>query len=88
MAITLELPQDIEQQLREEWNGNLPHKILEAIAAEGYRQGTLSRGQVSELLSLSFQDTEIFLKEREAYSPLSLQEVEQGRTALAGLRRR
>jgi len=55
---------------------------------EGYRQGALSRGQVSELLGLSFQDTEAFLKEREAYSPYSMEEVEQGRTELEGLLKR
>ena len=68
MAITLELPHEIEQQLQEAWNGNLSRKILEAVAVEGYRQGVLSRGQVSELLDLSFYDTEAFLKERKACS--------------------
>jgi predicted HTH domain antitoxin len=88
MAITLELPQEIEQQLEEAWNGDLPRKILEAVAVEGYRQGVLSRGQVSELLRLSFHDTETFLKEHEAYSPFSMEEVEKGRVALEGLLKR
>lgn len=55
---------------------------------EGYRKGALSRGQVSELLGLSFHDTEAFLKAREAYSPFSAAEVEKGRAALEGLRQR
>jgi predicted HTH domain antitoxin len=85
MTITLELPQDIESQLLEEWNGQLSHKILEAIAVDGYRQGTLSRGQVSELLSLSFTDTETFLVERAASSPFDWEDLEQGRAALENL---
>ena len=88
MAITLELPQEIELQLQEEWNGELARRVLEALAVEGYRQGVLSRGQVSELLGLSFQETEAFLKTREAYSPYSLEEVERGRAALEGLLKR
>ncbi len=88
MAITLDLPPEIEQQLEAEWNGDLSRKILEAIAVEGYRQGALSRGQVSELLGLSFHDTEAFLKERKAYSPYSAEDVEKGRAALESLLKR
>jgi predicted HTH domain antitoxin len=43
---------------------------------EGYRSGDLSAGQVAELLNLSVWETEIFLKEREAFlhcSPEDLQ---------------
>ena len=85
MTITLELPQQIEMQLLEEWNGQLSLKILEAVAVDGYRQGTLSRGQVSELLGLSFADTETFLAERAACSPLGLEDLEKGRAALESL---
>lgn len=85
MAITLELPQDIQQQLEEAWNGDLSRKILEAVAVEGYRQGTLSRGQVSELLGLSFYETETLLKERKAYSPYSIEDFEEDRLAVEHL---
>jgi predicted HTH domain antitoxin len=88
MAITLELPDEIEQQLQEEWNGDLPRKILEAVAVEGYRQGALSRGQVGELLGLSFHDTEAFLKGRDASPPYSVEDIEKGRVALEGLPKR
>ncbi len=85
MAITLELPREIQQQLEEAWNGDPSRKILEAIAGEGYRQGALSRGQVSELLGLSFQETEALLRERQAYLPHHLEATERGRKALEGL---
>ena len=88
MSITLDIPPEIERQLREEWNGELTRKILEAVAAEGYRRGTLSRGQVSELLSLSFQETELFLYEREACPPCTTEHLDQGRVALESRLRR
>ena len=56
--------------------GNLSRRALEALVVEGYRSGDLSAGQVAELLNLSVWETEIFLKEREAFlhcSPEDLQ---------------
>ncbi len=66
MSVTIELPEEIEQQLETEW-GNLPRRALEALAVEGYRSGALSAGQVAEMLTLSVWETEKFLKEHEAY---------------------
>jgi predicted HTH domain antitoxin len=40
---------------------------LEALALEGYRDGTLSREQVGRILGLAFGETEAFLKARQAY---------------------
>ncbi|MGO8673557.1 MAG: UPF0175 family protein [Capsulimonadaceae bacterium] len=45
----------------------MPHGVLGTIDVEGYRQETLSRSQVGELLSLNFWETEEFLKARDAY---------------------
>lgn len=66
MPITIELPEEIEQQLETAW-GNLPRRALEALAVEGYRSGDLSAGQVAEMLGLSVWGTEKFLSERKAY---------------------
>jgi len=63
MAVTIALPEPIEQQLRRAW-GNLDRKALEVLAIEGYRAEALSAGQVAELLGLSVIETEAFLKER------------------------
>ena len=49
----------------------------EAVAVEGYRDGTLTRGQVGRLLGLSFWETEAFLKERQAYLPYTEEDLEQ-----------
>jgi len=62
MRVEIDLPEDILRELERAWQ-NLPRRALEAIAAEAYRSGALSRGQVGTLLGLSFFETEAFLKE-------------------------
>ena len=74
MTITLEMPQTSERQLQKEWNGELPRMILESVAAEGYRQGKLSRGAVSEMLGLCWHDTEAFLKEKNVVPPETVED--------------
>lgn len=82
MTITLEIPEEIGRQLEAAWNGDPTRRILEALAIEGYRQGTLSRRQVSEMLGLSFYETEGLLKERDAVPPCSMDEVDCGLRSL------
>ena len=85
MTITLEIPQSIERLLEKPWSAELPHKVLESLAAEGYREGALSRGQVSELLGLSFQETELFLKSRGASLAFSMEDQDVDNDALERL---
>lgn len=47
MRVTIELPQDVAEQLQHEW-GDISRHILESIAAEGYRSGQLTALQVQE----------------------------------------
>lgn len=63
MPVTINLPEDIEHQLEAQW-GNLPRRVLEALAIEGYCHEALSAGQVAEVLGLSIWETESFLKQR------------------------
>jgi len=58
---------------------------LEMFALEGYRAGELSRGQVSELLDLEFNETEQFLKEHKAVIPLTLEEFQRDSEGLEKL---
>lgn len=67
MTITIDLPDEIEVQLATKWRDELPRKILEAIALEGYREDALSHRQVGELLALDRWQTDAFLKEHGAY---------------------
>ena len=61
MAVTIELPQEIEQLLKSEWP-DLPRRALEAVVLEGYRDGVISRGKVAEILGMTFSESEAFLK--------------------------
>jgi hypothetical protein len=49
MAVKIELPEDIEQHLKQKW-GDLPRHALESMAIEGYRARVLSRSQVRRML--------------------------------------
>lgn len=71
MAITIQLPDDIQHALEAAWE-NLPRRALAALAVEGYRSGALTRGQVGKLLDLNFWETEEFLKERNALLTLNI----------------
>ena len=78
MSVTIELPEQIEHQLKNQW-GDLPRRALEALAVEGYRAEILSRAQVGEMLNLNFWETEAFLKERSAYLHYTIEDLEQDR---------
>jgi len=79
--IAVELPEDIAKRLETAWR-DVSRGALEAIALEGYRDGTLSREQVGRILALSFWETEAFLKERQAYLAYDEENLEQDRRDL------
>ena len=76
--IAVELPEDIAKRLESAWR-DVSRGTLEAIALEGYRDGTLTREQVGRVLGLSFWETEAFLKARQAYLAYDEQDLEQDR---------
>jgi predicted HTH domain antitoxin len=76
MPVTINLPENIEHQLKEQW-GDLPRRTLEALALEGYRSGALSAGQVAEVLQLSAWETESFLHERGAELDYTAEDLER-----------
>lgn len=78
MSVTIELPEEIQHQLETEWK-NLPRRALEALTAEGYRCGSLTRDQVGKTLGMDFWQTEAFLKEREAFTHYSAEDLERER---------
>lgn len=78
MPVTIELPEEIERRLREEWQ-DLPRRALETLALEGYRSEALTRGQVGELLGLDFWQTEAFLRERGAFLKYTSEDLAQDR---------
>ena len=86
MSITLDLPPGIEDSLIAAWgeaDAGLRRQILEAVAAEGYRQGALTRLEVGQFLGLDFWDTQAFLRERGAGTQYALEDFEDDRRTIA-----
>ncbi len=81
MQITVQLPDDLAQR------PNPGRDALESLAIEGYRSGTLSQYQASQILGFSRFEFEAFLKERhireQAYD---VEDLEQDRETLRRLR--
>lgn len=66
MTLSIEIPDKFAKHL--ELDGpECSRRTLEMVALEGYREGKLSRGQVSEMLGQSFYETEEFLHRHGAF---------------------
>jgi predicted HTH domain antitoxin len=76
MVVSVNLPDAIATQLHLDGEQGA-RRALEMFALEGYRAGELSRGQVSELLDLEFNETEALLKKNGCGLGLSFEEYEQ-----------
>lgn len=74
MAISFELPRELESQLRGEFE-NLDDTAKEAMGVELFRQGKLSHAQLASLLDLSRYETDGVLKRHGAFYDLSLDDV-------------
>ena len=75
--IEFEVPDEIRTHLEQNWD-NLSQRALEALAAEGYRSGILTPGQVQQMLNLrSRWETDAFLKEHRCYLDYDEKDLEQ-----------
>lgn len=62
MQIQIALPDDVACSLEAKW-GSLERKLLEILALEAYREGSISVGKVRELLGMSTRlEVDAFLK--------------------------
>jgi hypothetical protein len=82
-TIAVDLPEEIAKRLENAWR-DVSRGALEAVALEGYRDGTLSRDQVGQLLGFSFWETETFLKLRQAYLQYTEEDLASDRRDLDG----
>ena len=83
MEVIVELPDEIASHLGEP--GKMPRQMLEAFAAEAYRDQRLSRRQLSQLLSLDYWQTDQFLTDHSARRPFALADLDLDRRTLASL---
>ena len=80
MEITVKLPDDLAE------HKNPGREALEALVVEGYRSGTFSHYQASQLLGLSRIAFDGFLKERNIYEhSYSADDLKQDEEALRQL---
>ncbi len=85
MTVTVSLPHRIEAQLKTKWGENLPRKMLEALAVEGYRCGDLSLGEVAEILDFSINEADGFLKNRGGLVLTEISEIDADSASLEEL---
>ena len=84
MTIKFELPQDVEQELRERI-GDLDQAAKEAFLVQNYRDGRLSLGQIATILGRGVIETQAWLSERGAPLSYSVDDLEEDRRTLAKL---
>lgn len=75
MEVTVSIPDKFLPISRS--GGDISRQMLEAYAVENYRQEKMSLGQLAELLDLSIDEANTFLKERDIplnYGPDDLDE--------------
>jgi len=84
MHLTMEIPDDVAQRLHEA-GGDLPRRALEALLAEEYRQGHLTKPDLRRVLGFETSDQiDGFLRAHEVWIDYTLEDLERER---AGLRR-
>ena len=67
MDISIPLPERIAQRLQASWK-DVPARMLQAVAIEGYRSGALTEYEVQQMLELpSRWAVEEFLKQSRAF---------------------
>lgn len=77
MQVTIEIPDVIAHQIQGQWQ-DLPQKFLEALAVEAYRSGSLTRGQIQQMLDVnSLYEVDGFLKQSGAYLHYAEDDFEQ-----------
>jgi predicted HTH domain antitoxin len=85
MQITIELPDDIANQLQLQ-PANISRRVLELIAADNYRQGRIGAAEVRQMLNFSSRwETYDFLKREKAYLPYTENDLEQDVKAIRSI---
>jgi len=84
VEILVHLPEDVAGRF-----GGTPEaaarQLLESAAVEGYRSGRLARGQVREMLGLSWQEAEDFLGQSGCVHHYGPADLDEDRQTLADL---
>lgn len=84
MELTVQIPDDVARRLNAS-GGDLSRRALEALVAEEYKQGHLTKPDLRRLLGFETGDQiDTFLKAHDVWIEYSIEDLERER---AGLRR-
>jgi hypothetical protein len=65
MEVAIQLPGTLVKRLQEQW-GDLPRRVLESVALQGYRERILTAEEVRQLLGFETRsEVHAFLKQHE-----------------------
>jgi hypothetical protein len=84
MDVTIHIPDDLATRLGTA--GDLPRRVLEALAVEEFRLGRLTQPELRRLLGLATrQAVDAFLKVHEVYIPYTIDDLNRDRNDLQRL---
>jgi hypothetical protein len=80
--VAIEIPDDIGRILAAQ-AGDISRAVLEAVAVEAYRSGTITPVQVQQMLGLrSRWETDAFLRRSEAFDNYTIDDLERDIAAI------
>lgn len=80
MQIVVDLPEAIARRFADK--RDISERILEALAVDDYMSGQLSRGQVAELLGMSFYEAEEWFARKGIHRDYGIKDLEEDRETL------
>jgi hypothetical protein len=86
--VAIEIPDDIGRALGAQAD-DVSRAVLQAVALEAYRSGTITPAQVQQMLGLrSRWETEAFLRRAEAYHDYTIDDLERDLATIRDASRR
>jgi len=80
--VAIEIPDDVARQLAAR-SGGVSRAVLEAVAVEAYRSGTITPNQVQQMLCLKTRwDAEELLRRAEAFHDYTMADLERDIAAI------
>lgn len=80
MQILVDIPDALARQLKV--GEDVSRKVREALAVEGYLSGSLTRGQVTESLGMTFYQAEAWFVRKGLHRDYGVKELEEDRQTL------
>lgn len=81
MGVTLTIPEKIFEQS----GGEIARELLESAVLEAFRAGAISSGRLAEILEMSTDEANRFLKLHNSHSRINSTDIEEGRATVESL---